>query len=83
LRQQDTVGIIADLVQAGYVKHIGLSEVGPDTLRRAHAVHPITDLQIEYSLISRNIENGILQTCRELGIAYRPTRSPANAIATI
>jgi aryl-alcohol dehydrogenase-like predicted oxidoreductase len=65
---EDTVGAIADLVKAGYVKHIGLSEVGPETLRRAHAVHPITDLQIEYSLISRNIENGILQTCRELGI---------------
>ncbi|WP_377702453.1 aldo/keto reductase [Pseudoduganella sp. UC29_71] len=65
---EDTVGAIADLVRAGYVKHIGLSEVGPDTLRRAHAVHPIADLQIEYSMISRGIENGILQTCRELGI---------------
>lgn len=65
---EDTVGAIADLVKAGHVKHIGLSEVGPDTLRRAHAVHPIADLQIEYSMISRGIENGILQTCRELGI---------------
>ncbi len=65
---EDTVGAIADLVQAGYVKHIGLSEVGADTLRRAHAVHPISDLQIEYSMISRGIENGILQTARELGI---------------
>ena len=65
---EDTVGAIADLVKAGYVKHIGLSEVGPETLRRAHAVHPIADLQIEYSMISRGIENGILQTCRELGI---------------
>ncbi|RFP09077.1 aldo/keto reductase [Duganella sp. BJB488] len=65
---EDTIGAIAELVQAGRVKHIGLSEVGSETLRRAHAVHPIADLQIEYSLISRGIENGILQTCRELGI---------------
>ncbi|MYM95045.1 aldo/keto reductase [Duganella vulcania] len=65
---EDTVGAIAELIQAGRVKHIGLSEVGSETLRRAHAVHPIADLQIEYSLISRGIENGILQTCRELGI---------------
>ncbi|MYM88263.1 aldo/keto reductase [Rugamonas sp. FT82W] len=65
---EDTVGAIAELVKAGRVKHIGLSEVGSETLRRAHAVHPIADLQIEYSLISRGIENGILQTCRELGI---------------
>ncbi|MYN17089.1 aldo/keto reductase [Rugamonas sp. FT107W] len=65
---EDTVGAIAELVQAGRVRHIGLSEVGSETLRRAHAVHPIADLQIEYSLISRGIENGILQTCRELGI---------------
>ena len=66
---EDTIGAIADLVKAGYVRHIGLSEVGPETIRRAAAVHPIADLQIEYSLISRGIENGILQTCRELGIA--------------
>ncbi|GJI99216.1 aldo/keto reductase [Duganella caerulea] len=65
---EDTVGAIAELVQAGRVKHIGLSEVGSETLRRAHAVHPIADLQIEYSMISRGIETGILQTCRELGI---------------
>jgi aryl-alcohol dehydrogenase-like predicted oxidoreductase len=65
---EDTIGAIADLVKAGYVRHIGLSEVGPDALRRAAAVHPISDLQIEYSLISRGIEDGILQTCRELGI---------------
>src|SRR5262249_46712599 len=55
-------------VKAGYVKHIGLSEVGSQTIRRAHAVHPISDLQIEYSLISRGIEDDILPTCRELGI---------------
>jgi aryl-alcohol dehydrogenase-like predicted oxidoreductase len=65
---EETVGAIADLVKAGYVRHIGLSEVGADTIRRAHAVHPVSDLQIEYSLISRGVEDGILPTCRELGI---------------
>jgi aryl-alcohol dehydrogenase-like predicted oxidoreductase len=65
---EDTVGAIADMVKAGYVRHIGLSEVGAQTLRRAAAVHPISDLQIEYSLISRGIEDEILPTCRELGI---------------
>jgi aryl-alcohol dehydrogenase-like predicted oxidoreductase len=66
---EDTIGAIAEQVQAGYVRHIGLSEVGVDTIRRAAAVHPIADLQIEYSLLSRGIEDGILDTCRELGIA--------------
>ena len=65
---EDTVGAIAELVQAGYVRQIGLSEVGPETLRRAAAVHPIADLQIEYSLVSRGIEDAILPVCRELGI---------------
>ena len=65
---EETVGAIAEMVKAGYVRAIGLSEVGADTIRRAAAVHPIVDLQIEYSLISRGIEDGILQTCRELGI---------------
>ncbi|MFD5917085.1 aldo/keto reductase [Kitasatospora sp. NPDC058201] len=65
---EETVGAIADLVKAGYVRHIGLSEVGADTLRRAAAVHPISDLQIEYSLISRSVEAEILPTARELGI---------------
>ena len=65
---EDTIGAIAELVQAGYVRHIGLSEVGSETIRRAAAVHPICDLQIEYSLLSRGIEDGILDTCRELGI---------------
>lgn len=65
---EDTIGAIAELVQAGYVRHIGLSEVGSETIRRAHAVHPIVDLQIEYSLISRGIEDSILSTLRELGI---------------
>jgi aryl-alcohol dehydrogenase-like predicted oxidoreductase len=65
---EDVVGTLAELVQAGYVRHIGLSEVGADTLRRAVAVHPISDLQIEYSLISRGIEHDILPTARELGV---------------
>jgi aryl-alcohol dehydrogenase-like predicted oxidoreductase len=65
---EDTVGAIAEMVQAGYVRYIGLSEVGPATLRRAQAVHPISDLQIEYSLLSRGIEAEILPACRELGV---------------
>jgi aryl-alcohol dehydrogenase-like predicted oxidoreductase len=65
---EDTVGAIAEMIQAGYVRHVGLSEVGADTIRRAHAVHPVSDLQIEYSLISRGLEGEILGTCRELGI---------------
>jgi aryl-alcohol dehydrogenase-like predicted oxidoreductase len=66
---EDTVGEIADLVKAGYVRYIGLSEVGADTLRRAHAVHPISWLQTEYSLFNRGIESDILPAARELGIA--------------
>ena len=65
---EETVGAMAEMVQAGYIRHIGLSEVGADTLRRAAAVHPICDLQIEYSLVSRGIEADILPACRELGI---------------
>jgi aryl-alcohol dehydrogenase-like predicted oxidoreductase len=65
---EDTIGAISDLVKAGYVKHIGLSEVGPETIERAAAVHPICDLQVDYSLISRAVEGGTLQTCRRLGI---------------
>ncbi|GGK90670.1 aldo/keto reductase [Sphaerisporangium melleum] len=65
---EETVGAIAELVQAGYVRNIGLSEVGADSLRRAHAVHPISDLQIEYSLLSRGVEQEILPVARELGI---------------
>ncbi|MFD0373090.1 aldo/keto reductase [Streptomyces sp. NPDC127114] len=65
---EETVGAIAELVESGHVRHIGLSEVGADTLRRAAAVAPIADLQIEYSLISRGIEDTILPTARELGI---------------
>jgi aryl-alcohol dehydrogenase-like predicted oxidoreductase len=65
---EETVGAIAEMVEAGYVGHVGLSEVGAETVRRAQAVHPIADLQIEYSLISRGIEAEILPACRELGI---------------
>jgi aryl-alcohol dehydrogenase-like predicted oxidoreductase len=65
---EDTIGAMADLVQAGYVRYIGLSEVGADTVRRAQATHPICDLQIEYSLISRAIETRILPATRDLGI---------------
>jgi aryl-alcohol dehydrogenase-like predicted oxidoreductase len=65
---EETVGAIADMVKAGYVRHIGLSEIGAETLRRAAAVAPICDLQIEYSLISRGIETDILPAARELGI---------------
>ena len=65
---EDTVGAIAELVQAGYVRHVGLSEAGAETVRRAHAVHPVADLQIEYSLLSRGVEDSILPACRELGI---------------
>jgi len=65
---EDTIGAIAEMVKAGYIRHIGLSEVGSETIRRAAAVHPIVDLQIEYSLISRGLEDDILKTTRELGI---------------
>ena len=66
---EDTVGAIADLVQAGWVRHIGLSEASAETVRRAHAVHPIVALQIEYSLMTRSVEANILPTLRELGIS--------------
>ncbi|GEM45157.1 aldo/keto reductase [Deinococcus cellulosilyticus] len=72
---EDTVGALAELVQAGLVRYIGLSEVSPGTLRRAHAVHPITAVQSEYSLWTRDPEDGLLSTLRELGVglvAYSP-----------
>jgi aryl-alcohol dehydrogenase-like predicted oxidoreductase len=72
---EETVGAMAELVQAGKVRHLGLSEAGPETIRRAHAVHPITALQTEWSLWSRDIEDEIVPVCRELGIgivAYSP-----------
>jgi aryl-alcohol dehydrogenase-like predicted oxidoreductase len=65
---EDTVGAIADLIKSGHVHYVGLSEVGPATIRRAHATHPVADLQIEYALVTRGIESAILPTLRELGI---------------
>ncbi len=65
---EDTVGAIAEMIEAGFVRYLGLSEVGADTIRRAHAVHPVTALQIEYSLMSRGIEAQILPAVRDLGI---------------
>src|SRR4051794_19973211 len=65
---EDTVGTIADMIRAGYVRYVGLSEVGPETIRRAHAIHPISDLQIEYAIISRNPERNIFPVLEELGI---------------
>lgn len=65
---EDTVGAIADLVKQGKVKYVGLSEASPEIIRRAHKVHPVTAVEVEYSLASRVIEKELLQTCRELGI---------------
>jgi aryl-alcohol dehydrogenase-like predicted oxidoreductase len=65
---EETVGAIAEMIQAGYVRYLGLSEMGADTIRRANAVHPVTALQIEYSLMSRGIEGQILPTVRDLGV---------------
>ena len=67
---EETVGAMADLVQAGKIRHVGLSEVNANTLRKAHAVHPITAVQSEYSLWSRDPEDGVLQACRELGVGF-------------
>src|SRR6478672_11911111 len=67
---EETVGAMAELVEEGKVRHLGLSEAGTETIRRAHAVHPITALQTEYSLWSRDPEDAILPTCRELGIGF-------------
>jgi len=85
---EETVGAIAEMIEAGFVRYLGLSEMGADTIRRGHAVHPVTALQIEYSLMSRGIEAQILPTVRELGIgvtAYgvlsRGLLSPASARA--
>jgi aryl-alcohol dehydrogenase-like predicted oxidoreductase len=67
---EDTVGAMAELVRAGKVRYLGLSEAGPETLRRAHEIHPITALQSEYSLWSRDVEDGPLPACRELGVGF-------------
>jgi aryl-alcohol dehydrogenase-like predicted oxidoreductase len=69
---EETVGAMAELVKEGKVKHLGLSEAAPATIRRAHAVHPIAALQTEYSLWMRDVEDEILPTCRELGIGFVP-----------
>ena len=69
---EETVGALAELVAAGKVRHIGLSEAAPETIRRAHAVHPVTAVQSEWSLWSRDIEDGVVATCRELGIGIVP-----------
>ena len=69
---EETVGAMAELVAEGKIRHIGLSEAAPDTIRRAHAVHPITAVQTEYSLWSREPEDEVLPTCRELGIGFVP-----------
>lgn len=69
---EDTVGAVAELVEAGKVLHIGLSEAAPDTIRRAHAVHPVTALQTEYSLWTRDVEHEILPLLRALGIGFVP-----------
>ena len=76
---EDTIGAIADLVKAGYVRAIGLSEVGPDTIRRAHAVHPIGDLQIEYSLISRGPEARDLPAARRSSASASPPTACSRA----
>jgi len=69
---EETVGAMAELVQQGKIRHIGLSEAAPETIRRAHAVHPITAVQTEYSMWTRDPEEGVLPTCRELGIGFVP-----------
>jgi len=67
---EETVGAMAELVEAGKVRHLGLSEASPETIRRAHSIHPISALQSEYSLWTRDPEDGVLDTCRELGIGF-------------
>ncbi|MEO6999307.1 MAG: aldo/keto reductase [Terracoccus sp.] len=79
---EETVGAMAELVTAGKVTHLGLSEASPDTIRRAHAVHPITALQTEYSLFTRDIEHEILATLRELGIGLVPYSPLGRGILT-
>jgi len=69
---EETVGALSDLVQSGKIRYIGLSEAAPDTIRRANAVHPVTAVQTEYSLWSRDVEDEILPVCRELGIGFVP-----------
>ncbi|WP_138444383.1 aldo/keto reductase [Sinomonas susongensis] len=79
---EETVGAMAELVEAGKVRHLGLSEASPQTIRRAHAVHPITALQTEYSLFTRDLEDEILPTIRELGIGLVPYSPLGRGILT-
>ncbi|RJK96868.1 aldo/keto reductase [Vallicoccus soli] len=69
---EETAGAVGELVQAGWVRHLGLSEVGADSLRRAHAVQPVADVQIEWSLVSRSVERNALPSARELGVGFTP-----------
>ena len=79
---EDTVGAMADLVKEGKVRYLGLSEASEASIRKAHAVHPIAALQSEYSLLTRDVENGILQTTRELGISLVPYSPLARGLVT-
>ncbi|WP_285726582.1 aldo/keto reductase [Psychromicrobium xiongbiense] len=79
---EDTVGAMAELVTAGKVRHLGLSEASADTIRRAHAVHPITAVETEYSLFSRDVENSVLPALRELGIGLVPYSPLGRGILT-
>ena len=79
---EETVGAMAELVEAGKVRHLGLSEASAETIRRAHAVHPITALQTEYSLFTRDLEAEILPTLRELGIGLVPYSPLGRGILT-
>jgi aryl-alcohol dehydrogenase-like predicted oxidoreductase len=79
---EETVGAMADLVKEGKVRYLGLSEVSANSLRKAHAVHPISAVQSEYSLLTRDVENGILKTTRELGISLVPYSPLARGLVT-
>jgi len=79
---EDVAGTVKELIQAGKIKHFGLSEAAPKTIRRAHAVQPVTALQSEYSLIERVVENEILSTCEELGIGFVPWGPVARGFLT-
>lgn len=79
---EDMVGAMADLVKQGKVRYLGLSEASPASIRKAHAVHPITALQTEYSLLTRDAEEAILPTCRELGITFVPYSPLARGLVT-
>lgn len=79
---EDVAGTVKELIQAGKVKHFGLSEVSPDTIRRAHAILPVAAVQSEYSLLERAVENGVISTCEELGIGFVPWGPTARGFLT-